>query len=60
MTPKEKIIKAVQGLPEDASLEDAMERLLFLAETENGLQKSDPRKAYPHEKIRHEMKRWVN
>lgn len=37
MTTKQKVIKAVQALPEDASIEDAMERLLFLAKVEKGL-----------------------
>ena len=31
MTNKQKAVQALQDLPEDASYEDAMERLLFLA-----------------------------
>jgi hypothetical protein len=31
MTTKEKMIQMVQALPEDASVEDAMERLLLLS-----------------------------
>jgi len=36
MTTKEKAVRAVQELPDDASFEDAMERLLFLAKVERG------------------------
>jgi len=38
MTAKEKAVQAVQALPDDASIEDAMERLFLLAKVEKGLQ----------------------
>jgi hypothetical protein len=34
---KSEIIQAIQDLPDDATLEDAMERLYFLAKIERGL-----------------------
>jgi predicted transcriptional regulator len=34
---KERVIEAVRGLPDDATVEDAMERLYFLAKVEEGL-----------------------
>ena len=37
MTTKEKIIRVVKDLPEDASVEDAMEYLLLLAKIEKGI-----------------------
>jgi hypothetical protein len=42
-TPKLKveIVRAVQDLPEDATVEDAMERLYFLAKVERGLLQSE-------------------
>jgi predicted transcriptional regulator len=49
----------VQGLPDDASFEDAMERLLFLSKVERGLQQADVGQTIPHEKIRQKMKRWL-
>ncbi len=33
---KTEILKAVQGLPEDATLEDAIERLVFLHKEQMG------------------------
>lgn len=59
MTTKQKVLKAVQGLPDDASFEDAMERLLFLSKVERGLQQADVGQTIPHEKIRQKMKRWL-
>lgn len=52
MTTKQKVIKAVQSLPEDASYEDAMERLLFLAKIEKGLQQADAGQTVSHDKVK--------
>jgi hypothetical protein len=38
---KSEIVRAIQELPEDATVEDAMERLYFLAKIERGLQQSE-------------------
>ena len=39
-TIKAKIVRAVEDLPEDATIEDAIERLVFLHKIEVGLQQS--------------------
>ena len=38
---KERVIDAVRGLPEDATVEDAMERLYFIAKVEEGARQAD-------------------
>ena len=38
---KERVIEAVRGLPDDATVEDAMERLYFLAKVEEGLRQGE-------------------
>ena len=38
---KAEIIKALQGLPEDATVEDAMDRLYFLWKVQEGLAQAD-------------------
>ena len=40
-TVKQKILQAVERLPDTATLEDAIERLCFLAKVEEGLCQSD-------------------
>jgi len=55
MTTKEKVIQAVQALPDDASIEDAMERLLLLAKIERGVQQADAGELIPHEKVKERM-----
>lgn len=49
---KQRIIEAVQGLPADATVEDAMERLYFLAKIERGLADADAGRVVSHETIR--------
>ena len=38
---KKKIMKVVEQLPDDATIEDAIERLYFLAKIEKGIQEAD-------------------
>ena len=37
---KDRVLDAVRDLPEDATVEDAMERLYFLAKVEEGLRQA--------------------
>ncbi len=59
MTTKEKIIQAVQTLPDDTSFEDAMERLLLLAKIERGIQQADAGELIPHEQVKARMAKWL-
>ena len=52
MTTKEKMLQAVEDLPADATIEDAMERFLFLAKVERGLKQADDGKTIPHAEVR--------
>jgi predicted transcriptional regulator len=47
-TVKQKILHAVEQLPDTATLEDAIERLCFLAKVEEGLRQSDAGETVPH------------
>jgi len=46
---KQKIIQAVERLPDDATLEDAIERLCFLSKVEEGLRQSNAGETVPHQ-----------
>ena len=48
---KSEIVRAIQDLPDDATVEDAMERLYFLAKVERGLEQSEA-ETIPHEEIK--------
>ena len=60
MTTKEEVIDVVADLPDDASIEDAMERLLFLAKVERGIQQADAGQTIPHAQVRERMAKWLN
>ena len=58
MTTKEKVVQAVQSLPDDASIEDAMERLLLLAKIDKGLEQADAGQTIPHSQVKERMAKW--
>jgi predicted transcriptional regulator len=59
MTTKEKVIDAVRDLPDDASVEDAMERLLLLAKIERGIEQADSGQTTPHAEVKERMAKWL-
>ena len=59
MTTKEKVIHAVRGMPEDASIEDVMERLYLLAKIEKGLAQADAGQTLPHAQVKDQMAKWL-
>ncbi len=59
MTTKEKVIHAVRDLPDDASVEDAMERLLLPAKIERGIQQADSGQTIGHAEVKERMAKWL-
>jgi predicted transcriptional regulator len=51
-TAKQRVLEAVEALPADATIEDAMERLYFLAKIRRGLEQADAGDTLTHEKAR--------
>lgn len=49
---KQIALDALEKLPNDATLEDAIERLCFLAKVEEGLRQSEAGELIPHEEIK--------
>lgn len=58
MTTREKILHAVESLPENATYEDAMERLLLLAKVERGLAQANAGQTISHEDAKARMAEW--
>ena len=52
MTVKEQALKAVAALPETATFEDVLERLLFISKVERGLADADAGKLITHEQVK--------
>jgi predicted transcriptional regulator len=51
-TTKERILEALRSLPPDATVDDAIERLVFMARVEEGLAQLDAGQGIPHEEIK--------
>ena len=49
MTEKQRALEAVQRLPDDATVEDAIERLCFIAKVQKGLRELDAGQGVTHE-----------
>ncbi len=49
MTEKERVLEAVQHLPDNATVEDAIERLCFIAKVQKGISELDRGLSIPHD-----------
>jgi len=56
-TLKQRILTAVEQLPPEATLEDVIERLVFLAKIDRGLAEADAGHLIPHEQVAAKFKR---
>ena len=54
---KQRIVDAVQALPEDTTVEDAIERLYFLAKIERGLRQADAGRTISHDEAKRRLLR---
>ena len=52
---KGQIVKAVAALPEDATVDDAIERLLFLSKIEQGLEQARRGETIPLEEVKRKL-----
>lgn len=49
---KQRAIAALRSLDDDATIEDAIERLCFIAKIEEGLRQSESGRVIPHEEVK--------
>lgn len=59
MTIKEQVLKAIQELPQDATFEDAMERLYLLYKVERGIQQADAGQKISQKEAKERMQKWL-
>ena len=55
-TARDRILEALQDLPEDATFDDAIERLVFLAKIDAGLAELEAGKGIPHEEVKRRLR----
>jgi predicted transcriptional regulator len=54
-TTRDRILEALQDLPADATVDDAIERLVFLAKIDAGLAELDEGKGISHEEVKQRL-----
>lgn len=54
-TAKQRILEAIEKLPPDATVEDAIERLVFLAKIERGIAELDAGKGVSHAEAKQQL-----
>ncbi len=59
METKQQILKAIEGLPEDAEVGDALDRLYLLYKVEKGLRQADRGELLSQEVVRERMGKWL-
>jgi len=55
MTEKQRALAAVEGLPDDATVEDAIERLCFIAKVRKGVSELDDGLGVPHDEAKRQI-----
>ena len=59
ISEKQNILKTVQGLPDNTSIEEAMERLYLLFKIKKGCRQADSGKTVSHTEAEKRMKKWL-
>ncbi len=59
METKQQILKAIEELPDDASVEDALDRVYLLYKVERGLRQADCGELISQEESRQRMAKWL-
>ena len=52
---RDRMVEAIRGLPADATVDDAIERLVFLAKIEEGLAQLDRGEGVPHDEVKRRL-----
>ncbi len=54
-TTRDRILESLQDLPSDATFDDAIERLVFLAKIDSGLAELDAGNGVSHEEVKQHL-----
>jgi len=59
MQAKQQMLKAIEDLPDDANIEDALERLYQLYKVDRGMKQADAGELISQEEARQRMEKWL-
>ncbi len=56
---KEQVIRLVQSLPDDVTVDDVIAELYFKLQVDAGIRELDEGKGIPHEKVEERLSKWL-
>jgi hypothetical protein len=59
METKQQILKAIEELPDDARIEDALDRLYLLYKVERGIEQADRGELLTQDQARQRIAKWL-
>jgi len=59
MESKQQVLKVIEDLPDDAGVEEALDRLYLLYKVERGLRQADRGELLTQEEVRERMAKWL-
>ena len=57
---KQEVLKMIQSLPDEVTIDDIMAELYFKSQVDAGLKELDEGKGIPHEKVEKRMSKWLS
>ncbi len=59
MLTKEKLLKYLEELPEEFSIDELLDKILLIHKIETGLEQSKSGQVTPHEQVKERLKKWL-
>jgi len=59
MEAKQQVLKVIEDLPDDAGVEEALDRLYLLYKVERGLRQADRGELLTQQEVRERMAKWL-
>lgn len=59
MKVKEQVIRMINSLPDEATVEDVMAELYFKSQVDTGLKELDEGRGIPHEDVEKRFSKWL-
>ena len=60
MTNKQLVMKTVRQMPDEATMEEILERIEILAAIKEGEEDADAGRLIPHEEVKRRVKQWLS
>lgn len=59
MTLRERAIRAIEAMPDEATIDDVIERLYFISKVEQGITEADQGRVVSNQDARQRLARWL-